>query len=169
VFDGKMGETRSRTSRTEVILNLFTGPALRSAVAQIRKEPMPPLTWQEFESSGPHSVVKIEFARGSKEYFRDAIHFWIVFLQSHFRHANLSNADTFFHTLQQDRYTQCQELSQEEFMRTIQWYNFVEDEQVFSLRGSVQHTWQVYDEGIELALLAETQSEFAAFYWELND
>ena len=54
-------------------------------------------------------------------------------------------------------------------MRTIQWYNFVEDEQVFSLRGSVQHTWQVYDEGIELALLAETQSEFAAFYWELND
>jgi hypothetical protein len=96
-------------------------------------------------------------------------HFWLVFLDYQFRHSDLIDADAFFHIYLRDLYTQCQEISPEEFGRQVQWYSFVESEHLFSLQGVVQQAWCVYDENIELALLAETEKEFAAFYWELNN
>lgn len=161
----------------EAILNGFTRDALRSVVTQVRKDPTPPLAWQEFEQVGPHSTVKIQWGRGSKEHFRDANHFWLVFLDYQFRHSNPVDvrtsipldADTFVHRCLRDPYTQCQAISSEEFIRGVRWYNFVEGEYPFSLQGAVQQAWCVYDEGIETALLAEAEHEFAAFYWELND
>jgi hypothetical protein len=115
-----------KTILTEALLNHFTRDALRSVVTQIRREPTPPLAWQEFEQVQLHSTVKIQWSRGSKEHFRDASHFWVVFLYAQFRHANLVDADIFFHAYLQDPYTQCQDISFEEFARRVQWYNFVE-------------------------------------------
>lgn len=158
-------------------MSQFTRDTLRSVVTQIRKEPTAPLAWQEFEVAHPHSTVKIQWGRGSKEHFRDANHFWLVFLDTQFRHtipidgrtSTPLDADTFVHRYLRDPYTQCQEIPTEEFARRVQWYSFIEDGDPFVLQGVVQQAWCVYDENTELALLAETETEFAAFYWGLND
>lgn len=154
-------------------MDLFTRAALLSAVAQIRKEPTPFLVWQEFEQISLHSIVIVQWSRGSKEHFRDAIHFWVVFLHYQFRHSASVDANAFFHAYLQDAYTQCQEISAEEFHSSVreylQGYSFFEGNQDFALQGAFQQAWCVYNEGVELALLVETESEFVAFYWELLD
>jgi hypothetical protein len=150
-------------------LRLFTRTALCLEVELVRKEPLPPITWQQFQRTDPGAEVSIRFGRGSKEHFRDAVHFWLAVLGYWFRDANRSEAEAFFARLVGDSYTLCQEISCEELGRIVQWYDFVETAHDFSPHEPFCRAWLVYDTGIEIATLAETQQVFTVFSWELND
>jgi hypothetical protein len=145
----------------------LTRKTLRSALDQVRKESLPPVSQQEFGKTEPYSELKIWFQRGSKEHFHDAGHFWLVVLLSQAR--NVADAERFLQGLLNDRYTLCKEISREEFTKTVQFYDFVEIDHDFSLHGQFQQAWLVYDVGTEIAVLAETNCEFVAFVWELLD
>ncbi len=150
-------------------MSAFTRASLRSEADQVRKEPLLPIVWEQFKWLPPASEVIIQFGRGSKEHFRDATHFWLVVLRYWFRKAAFSEEDTFFAWILRDKYTQCEEISFEEWRKIVQGYDFVETAHDFTPHGRVYRAWRVYDTIGEVAALAETQEEFTVFSWELYD
>jgi hypothetical protein len=150
-------------------LSLFTRASLRASAGQARNEGLPPLEWQQFQRIDPGAEVIMLVGRGSKEHFRDAVHFWLAVLGYWFRDSPFSDAETFFTRVLDDHYTQCKEISLEEWSRIVRRYDFVETPHDFSPHGRFCRAWLVYDAGTEIAALAETNGEFAVFSWELND
>jgi hypothetical protein len=150
-------------------LRPFTRAALRSEEDQVRKEPLPPLEWQQFKRLDPGAEVIILFGRGSKQHFRDTAHFWLTVLHYWFRDSPLSDTEAFFAEFLDDEHTVCKEISCEEFRRIVQWYDFVETPHNFSPHEQVCQAWLVYDIGINIVTLAETSEEFVVFSWELHD
>ncbi len=97
----------------------FTRAALRAEEDQVRKEPLPPLEWQQFKRLDPGAEVIILFGRGSKQHFRDAGHFWLTVLHYWFRDSPLSDTEAFFAAFLDDEHTVCKEISCEEFSTTV--------------------------------------------------
>lgn len=150
-------------------MNYFNHAALRSEIEQVRKEALLPIMWQKFKRIDPGSEVFIQFGRGARENFRDAIHFWLTVLIYWSHAANFPDVEIFFANTLDDKYTLCREIAFEKFREIVQWYNFVESEHDFSPHGKFRQAWLVFDVGTEIAILAETDEEFAVFSWELDD
>lgn len=147
----------------------FNQTTLRSEVDRVRKEPLPPIEWQEFKRISPGAEDIIQFGRGPRNLFRDVVHFWLTVLVYWSQNANFPDVETFFANYLGDEYTQCQGISAERFRKLVQWYDFVESEHDFSPHGKFREAWQAYEVLLEIALLAETDEEFVVFFWELFD
>jgi hypothetical protein len=57
----------------------------------------------------------------------------------------------------------------EELIQVIHHYDFMEGKHDYIPRGEFQQAWVVYDVGVELAIIAESDCEFIAFCWESYD
>ena len=147
----------------------FTRAALRSEIEQVRKEALPPIEWQEFKSIDPGAEVIIQFGCGARGDFRDAVHFWLTALIYRSHASNVPDVETFFANILENDYTLCQEISCERFREFVQWYDFVESDHDFFPHGQFCQAWLVFDVGTEIAVLAETDEEFAVFSWILYD
>jgi hypothetical protein len=150
------------------MMNALTREIFRLLIDQLRKEPIPPISRQEFEKIDTYTEVKIRFLRGSREHFQSAGYFWLMVILSEISNGTPSDPEWFLQTMLSNKNTRSQEISREEFTKTVQLYDFVENEHNFSLSGQFQQAWLMYD-GIETGVLAETDCEFVAFFWELID
>ncbi len=116
-----------------------------------------------------HAGVTIRIQRGSKQRFRNAGHFWLIVILSEISNDSISNPEWFLQSMLNESNTHSQEISHEEFTKTVQFYDFVEEKHDFSLHGQFGQAWLMYDKAAETAILAETGDEFVAFFWELLD
>jgi hypothetical protein len=109
---------------------------------------------------------------GMNQDFRDAVHFWLTVLVYLSHDSILPDVETFFAQYLEDDFTFCQEISCERFCEIVHRYDFVVSDHDFSPHGQFCQAWRVFDAGIGVAVvavLAETDSEFAVFYHEVYD
>jgi len=149
--------------------NRLTREALFAAVDQVSREPTLPLEVQTYDENdfGYYDQQEIWFLRGSTNDYRDTVHFWLKALQYIF---SLLGSKTFDKDSLTDDLTLCKEISLEDFTRIRKWYYAgAKTDDHFALRGQFQQAWLMLDEGYEIAVLARTDCEFVAFWWETTN
>lgn len=146
---------------------MFTREALYAAVSSVCKELAPSLEVQAFEQDAfehPESEESIWFLRGSKDDYRDSVHFWLKALQCVLEksvpHRAFGRASLY------DENTLCKKISLHEFLRILTRGNRLKTEHDFRLRGNFQQAWLMSDDGLDLSALAQTDREFVAFFWD---
>ncbi|HZS79176.1 MAG TPA: hypothetical protein VFA41_21370 [Ktedonobacteraceae bacterium] len=151
------------------MITTLTRETLCSLLAQVRATPLPPFSCNIFQKHDLSSEETIRFQRGATSSFQNAAHFWISVLLDEASTMAPPQAERFLETVVSERYTTCQPISLEEFLHIVKHYDFVEDIHDFAPHGPFQQGWLIYDVGTEIAVLAETTTEFVAFSWELVD
>lgn len=146
---------------------MFTREALYAAVNNVRKEPAPPLEIQvfgQYDFEHPDSEESIWFLRGSRDDYRDAVHFWLKALQ-HVLETSIPHR-TFGRASLYDENTLCKKISYKDFLKILTRNTGLKTAHDFHLNGRFQQAWLMSDEGLDLSALAQTDREFVAFFWD---
>ncbi len=153
---------------------MFTCAELYQNVTQVIQEASPPLLivrygFDDFVRAGD-IAEEISFFQGSKKDFRDALQFCIKCFQSIWN-SSQRNEKVILEYLQ--RYCLCTSISEAAFYEVIDTHtNTLKSWFAFDLKGSFLDAMLVFKDGdnlADLAVICETDEEFAAFFWQVND
>ena len=161
LFDG--------VSYGQIMMNDLTREIFHSLIILLQNEAIPLISRQEYQKMDGKAEAIIRIQRGLKHHFRNAGHFWLMVILSEIRNETLSNPEWYLQAMLNERNICSQEISHEEFKKNVQLYDFVKEKHDFSLHGQFRQAWLMYDKAAETAVLAETDDEFVAFFWELLD
>lgn len=166
---------------------MFTKTELNNTLLSVRSQELPlhqPLTIQS--SSDVRSEADFFFFRGAKKHYKDGTHFWlrcIAWLEESRKGFQLFMAQrypehfrvNFDAALLVDRYVDlpslCQNISPERFQEAIEGYSLqlknASIPHTYEWEGGqIQQAMQMSDKWNDQSFVAETKSEFLAFFWE---
>lgn len=163
---------------------MFTKIELNATLQMIRNKKLllnRPLTLQS--SSDVSFEADLFFFRGAKRHYKDGTHFWlrcIEWLEERRKSLQALSAQrypescinpnaTILEDCHVDPYSLCQNISSESFQEAIERYSLrLKDASIphtYEWEGQIQQAMQMSDEWNDQSFVAETESEFLAFFW----
>lgn len=141
---------------------MFTNAELLEQLSHAANLPARNVEVTEFDQQDfdpPESEQTIEIHCGKKADFEDALHFWLKSLQSQ----DWNSGD---YSVNYAKSSLCLPLAEERFMELIADYSRSSKKPLdLAARGKFQSGMQMHDEWNDVALLAEFEEEYIAFYW----
>lgn len=165
---------------------MFTKIELNTTLEIIRSQKLSlhqPLTIQS--SSDSRSEADLFFFRGAKGHYKNGTHFWLrciawleeswkgfqlLMAQRYPEHIHVNFDATLLVDGSGDLSSLCRNISPERFQEAIEGYSLqlknASIPHTYEWEGQIQQAMQMSDEWNDQSFVAETESEFLAFFWE---